>query len=371
MAATDFASLAAAQVRLWSAELWQEGRDQSFWFSNGFIGKDEKDMSSPIHRVTKLSPTARGLEVVMQLVSDLDGDGIVGDNELDGNEEAMFNDEQVIRVDQLRHAVKSRGEISEQATVIRFRATAKAKLAFWMPDKIDEIMFLVASGRALTLKLDGSARGASQWPSFTFAADIAAPSSNRIVYAGSATSEATLAAGDKIGWNEIVGVKTTMDRQRIRPLMERGKKHYVFVISSEQMRDLQQDSTYQTIARSADARGLSSNVLFKNAVSNVQGCVIHSHNKVFNTLGLTSGVDKWGSGQTVDGAQALVMGSQALGFATIGETFTRGSDKTDYGNREGIGVGRKLGFLKPRYITRKDPTAQDFGIVSYKTAAAA
>ncbi len=112
MAATDFGALSEARKRVWSAELWQAGRDQSFWFSNGFIGKSDSDMNQPIQRVTKLSETERGLECVMQLVQDMQGDGVVGDNELDGNEESMSNDSQTIRIDQLRHAVKSKGFLS-------------------------------------------------------------------------------------------------------------------------------------------------------------------------------------------------------------------------------------------------------------------
>ena len=45
----------------------------------------------------------------MQLVLDLQNDGVVGDNELEGNEEAMVNDAQTITIDQLRHGVKSKG----------------------------------------------------------------------------------------------------------------------------------------------------------------------------------------------------------------------------------------------------------------------
>ena len=62
MAATDFGSLTTAQSRIWSAELWKAGRDESFFFSNGFIGKSDSDMNSVIQRVTKLTDTQRGKE---------------------------------------------------------------------------------------------------------------------------------------------------------------------------------------------------------------------------------------------------------------------------------------------------------------------
>jgi len=110
MATTDFGALSSAQKRVWAAEAWKAGRDQSFFFANGFIGSSDSDMNSVIQRVTKLTETERGLECVMQLVLDLTGDGVVGDNELDGNEEALVNDAQTIRIDQLRHGTKSKGD---------------------------------------------------------------------------------------------------------------------------------------------------------------------------------------------------------------------------------------------------------------------
>ena len=73
---TDFGALSAARKLVWAQEIWQAGRDESFWFSNGFIGCSDGDMNSPIQRVTKLTETERGRECVMQLVNDLQGDGI-------------------------------------------------------------------------------------------------------------------------------------------------------------------------------------------------------------------------------------------------------------------------------------------------------
>jgi hypothetical protein len=108
MAATDFGALQAAQKKVWALDLWKAGRDQSFFFANGFIGKSG-DLSSVIQRVTELTETQRGKECVMQLVLDMQGDGTIGDNELDGNEESLVNDSQTIRIDQLRHGTKSKG----------------------------------------------------------------------------------------------------------------------------------------------------------------------------------------------------------------------------------------------------------------------
>src|ERR1700681_59012 len=252
MAATDFGALQAAQKKVWAAKTWKQGRDQSFFFPNGFIGSSDSDTNCVIQRITELTETERGLECVMQLVLDLQNDGVVGDNELDGNEEAMVNDSQTIRFDQIRHGTKSKGEMAEQATIIRFREQSKDKLGFWLSDKMDELMFLTLSGRAYTLKLDGSTRTGSQLPSLRFAGDVVAPSSNRIIFPGSVTSEATMTTADKMSWAVVVRARTLAERKRLRPVRSGGKGYFGLVISSEQRRDLVLDPTYQTILRSAE-----------------------------------------------------------------------------------------------------------------------
>lgn len=260
-------------------------------------------------------------------------------------------------------------EMAEQATVIRFREQSKDKLSFWLPDKLDELMFLTLSGRAYTLTTTGATRSSSQLPALRFGADVVAPSSNRIIYAGSATSEGTLTASDKMSWATIVRAGTLAEEKRLRPVRSGGRAYYAVVIHPRQRRDLVLDPTYQTILRSAEPPG-EKNKLFTGAIANVDGKVIHCHNKVFNTGGLAS-ASKWGSGGLIDGAQAMLLGAQAGGIATLGNMFWRESTLTDYGNRPGIGVGRKIGMLKPQFKSVFDSsTKQDFGTIAVKTAAA-
>jgi N4-gp56 family major capsid protein len=372
MGSTDFGSLSDLQKKVWSLETYKQGRDDSFFMSNGFMGTNTSDSTKPIHRVTELTETDRGTEAVLPLVADLTGGGVVGDNQLEGNEESLVTDAQTIRIDQLRNGVKSRGRLSEQKTVLRFRVQGKDALAFWLADTIDELTFLTGAGRAYSLNTDGSARGTSQLPQLSFAADVSAASSNRVIYAGSATSEATLTASDKMNWDTIIQAKAFAKRKRIRPIRAAGKSFYIFVMSTEQMRDLESSSDYKTLTAQALPRGLD-NPLFTNAKKVIGDVVLYDHQKVFNTLGLGSG-SRWGSGGTVHGAQAMLMGAQAVGFAQLNEKSMgwAESDNTDYQNRQGIGVGRMLGLLKPKFKSRYDSNStEDFGVVQVKTAAAA
>lgn len=372
MAATNFAALDTQQRKAWSARVWKAGRDGSFFFGNdGFVGTGNGDATRPIHLVDELTATDRGHRCVMPLVQDLQNDGVAGDNELEGNEEALVTDDVEIRIDQIRNAVKSRGRMSEQKTVLRFRAQARDKLAYWLGNKLDELAFMTAAGIAFTKTLDGADRGVgSQLPSLAFAGDVTAPTSNRKVHAGTATGTDSLTADDKMSWDLLIRAKAAAVRRRIKPVRLNGGNHFLVVMSPEQARDLKADNSYRTIAGNAGERG-GQNPLFTGAFCMVDGLILFEHPKVPTTLGADSG-SKWGAGGTVDGAQALLIGAQALGFANIGDGLWDESNNKDYGNREGIAYGRMVGFKKPTFRSvHDDDTEQDFSVISIYTAAAA
>lgn len=368
MGYTAFGSLSALQKRVWLDQVAVQGRHRAFWLTNGFVSANESNTGLPVTKVTSLNETDRGTEAVMPLIPDLSVDsGVVGDNELEGNEAVLGADSQTIRIDQLRNGVKSKGRMAEQETVIRFRAQAQDKLAFWLADVKDELMFLTVAGRAYTLTTDGATRGTSQLPQLKFAADVSASSTNRIIYGGAATSEASLTASDTMTWNLIVKAAAFAKRKAIQPIRQGGKEYYVIVMSTEQMRDLVQSADYKAIMSQAEARG-SSNPLFANAKAVIQGVVLYEHQKVYHTLGGTA----WGGG-TVHGAQATLLGAQALGICELrGKASMAESDNTDYGNRSGTAIGNIFGVLKPQFKSKYDSNAvEDAGVVSIKTAAAA
>lgn len=368
MAETDFGALSALRKRVYLNQVEVQGRHQSFFDSNGFISQNETNKGLPITRVTELTTTGRGIVAVMPMVTDLDvNKTVVGDNEVTGNESTLGEDVQTITYDQLRHGVKSAGRMSEQATVIKFRATAQERLAFWKADLRDELTFLTASGRAYSLTYNGAARAANQLTSLNFAADVSAATTNRIVYAGAATSEATLTAADTMSWDVVLKAVTHAKRKAIAPIRNGGRNYYALVMSSEQFRDLVISPDYKAIVSTAEARG-KDNPLFSNAKVVVGGVIIYEHQKVYHTLGGTA----WGGG-TVHGAQALLLGASAIGMVDLPELDTlEESDVNDYKNKPGIAMGFAFGLKKSVWKSKYDADAkEDTAIISVKTAAAA
>lgn len=369
MAVTDFGATAAMQKKYWEAQAWKAGRDSSFWFSTGLMGSGDSDAGKPIHYVKELTKTARGDKVVMHLIPDIPVTAIVGDNRLKGKERAITLSTQELKVDQLRTAVRNIGEMSEQKTVVRFRETSKDQLGNWLGQLMDDLAFLAASGRSMNFNTDGSLRPADdEIPSAAFAADVTAPSNNRKFFAGGLTAENQLTTADKMSWQFIVSAVAFAKRKRIKPVRYQGKAKYPIVLSTEEARDLKKDPDYMTNVGRAGGQGVK-NPLFTGMFADIDDAILFDHNKVRNTLGAASG-QKFGATGTVDGAQALLLGAQGLGFARIGQPKWVEDADDDYENQQNQGYAVQLGFKKPVYQSIYDNGAnEDFGILSLFTAA--
>lgn len=369
MALTNFSLLQSEQKLVWSRDLWRMVRNRSFL--NRFMGSGQDAM---IQHITELTKSEKGTSAIITLLADLEGDGVVGDNQLEGYEEAMRSFNQTITVDQMRHAVRREGRMAEQKSVVAFRGTARDQLSYWLADRIDQLAFLTLSGVPYSMANNGKVRVNSYFPNLEFAAKVTAPTSQRR-YRWNATTKTleangatnTLVATDKVTWQLFVDMKAILKTQHIRPIRgDNGREVYHVFVTPKVMSQLKMDSNYIGNLRSAGARG-DGNSLFTGDWVNIDGLVIHEYHHVYNTASAASGA-KWGASGTVDGCQILFCGAQALAYADIGaaewveETF-------DYGNSNGISVAKILGFLKPTFNSMyAGNTLQDFGVASVYVA---
>jgi N4-gp56 family major capsid protein len=373
MALTNFAALTTEQKTAWARDVWKIARNKSF--ANSFSG----GQNAMITRVDELTEDEKGARAVLTLVSDAEGDGVVGDNTLEGNEEALRSYDQVIQIDQFRHAHRSQGRMAEQKSIVKFRKEARDTLGYWLSDRWDQLAFLTLAGMAYTLKPDGSTRVGSQFSNLSFASDVTAPSTNRYVRwdAGttslikSGASNADLVAADTPTWKMLVDLKAYAVEQHIRPISsDNGIEHYNVFMTPRGIAGLIKDPDFLAIVREAGVRG-ESNQLFKGTAhgSNgffVNGLRIMEYRYVPNTLGASSG-SKWGAGGAVDGQRVLLCGAQALGFADIGSPKWVEKD-FDYDNQQGIAIGKIAGFKKPVFRTPVTGTNEDFGVIVCDTA---
>lgn len=364
MSYTNFSQLTSEQKTTWSMDLWRQARNMSF--VNKFLGKDANSM---IQHITELKKSEKGARAVITLLADLEGDGVAGDRTLEGNEEAMKSYDQVIRIDQLRHANRHEGKMADQKSVVTFRENSRDVLAYWLSDRIDQMAFLTLAGMAFTNKNSGGTRVGSDLASLEFAADVTAPSAKRyLVWDGTNkdfvtnTANTSLVAADTPMWETFVQLKAYAKDNYIRGVKEAGgEESYHCFLSPQAMAKLKLDNNYLLNLRHAQPRG-DANSLFTGSSVKVDGIYFHEFRHVPNTRLAASG-SKWGNG-TIDGCRMLFCGAQAMGMADIGapEWVEKGFD---YENQQGISTGKILGFLKPKFYTQySGNTVEDFGVIA-------
>ncbi len=367
MALTNFSLLTSEQKTAWSMDLWKAARNRSF--VNKFTGSGAGAM---VTKVDELKKSAKGARAVLTLLADLQGDGVVGDRTLEGNEEAMQTFDQVIRIDQMRHANRHEGRMADQKSIVEFRKNSRDLLAYWLSERIDQLAFLTLAGISYAYKPNGAARVGSDFPFLEFAADVSAPTTlRRLRWDGtsstktlvSSAASSSVAATDTPSYEMIVQLKAYAKDQFVRPVGGGdGDETYHLFMTPQAIAKLKMESNYIQAMRYAQPRD-DSNPIFTGSVAKIDGVVIHEYRNVPNTAGAASG-SKYGGSGTVEGCQALFCGAQALGMADIGnpEWVEEGFD---YENQQGISVSKILGFLKPKFNSiYAGNTTQDFGVIS-------
>lgn len=365
MAYTALGAQQPYQKQAWVKESIRVFRE-NFFFTK-FMGADENNI---VQLVTELKRTEKGDRALIGLVSDLQGTGIVGDNDINGRYEALDANWIEIHTDQLRNGVKSKGRVDDQRSVLSFREEARDRLAYWKANLLEELFILTASGIGYDKMTNGATRLVGAQDSLLdldFAADVTAPTSNRW-FAGNGTN---LVAGDTstITSSYVPKYGTAVDAMAeaktrgLKPLRINGKDHYVWLMHPKTFARLKKDADFRDAVTQASNRG-DDNPVLSGATVTIDGLIIHTNNRVYNTAGLASG-SKWGAGGAVDGTRSLLMGCQSLAFADLWGNHTWYEGKDDDDAKDKITIGMYTGLIKPRYKSRADGnTVQDFGVMA-------
>lgn len=369
---TDFTQLTTEQKTVWSRLIWKAAREKSRVMQ--YAGKGP---NAVFQRITELTKDERGDRAVVTLVTDLEGDGIMGDADLEGNEEALKAYDEVITIDQIRNANRTAGRMTMQKSVVNFRDQSKDKLAYWLADRIDQMAFLTMSGIAYSKHTNGADRvvkaSGMNLNDLAFATDVTAPSDRRHVRWDKATGRlvagdtSAVTADDKMSYELLVNARALAKDRYIRgSIADANDEFYHVFLSPMQMKALKLDQDYLANIRNAGSRGEKKNPLFTGGIVTQDGLVIHEFRHVFNTMGAAAG-DKWGDAGGIDGSRALLVGAQALAMADLGTPMWE-EETFDYGNQHGISVGKILGFRKPRFHNIYDGSVQDHGVLAIDTA---
>ena len=164
-------------------------------------------------------------------------------------------------------------------------------------------------------------------------------------------------------WQTFVQLKAYAKDRYVRGVTgEGGEETYHAFLTPQCMARLKADPDYNLNLRHTQQSSVN-NQLFTGSTVMIDGIYLHEFRHVPNVSAVyaTAG---YGAGATLNGAQILFCGAQALGMAVIGapEWHEKGFD---YENSQGIACGKILGFLKPKFGTIYEAnTVEDFGVLS-------
>jgi N4-gp56 family major capsid protein len=348
MATTSFPTNHPLAVKLWARKLFVDAL-KATWFDK-FMGDSPNSL---IQVKSELNKSA-GDKITYGLRMQLSGEGITGDGTLEGNEEALTTYSDSVLIDQLRHAVRSGGKMSDQRVPFSVREEAYAGLKDWWMDRYDTAFFNQACGmtRVSDTRLTGNQ-----------AAVLATATTNHI-FANDSTTDETVGSNDPFSLAELdeaVAVAKTQSPM-IRPIRVDGGEYYVCFIHPGQTYSLRTaaSSSWVDFNKSAMMGGkIRDNPIFTGALGMYNGVILHESTRIPKGQNSTTLAEVANTRRAVlCGAQAVTL---AFGQGNSANKFSWEEELFDYGNQLGVAAGAIFGMKKSVF------NSKDFGTVVIST----
>jgi N4-gp56 family major capsid protein len=357
MATTDYPVGHPLAVKLWSRALFREALKECELGT--FIGSDQGSMI----QIKGETQKSAGDRIRMALRMQLSGRGISGDSTLEGNEEGLTTYYDDLLIDQLRHAVRTDGRVSQQRVTFDIREEARDALKDWWSDRIDTALIYQLTGySAITDK------------AYTGSNSTVAPSSGNIIYADGRTTEATVCSASASGVMSLKYIDYAVERAKvisplIRPINVNGKKKYVLILHPYQVTDLRVSTStgqWLDIQKAALSGGqITNNPIYTDALGEYHNVIIHQSTRIPRT---TNNADATAT-NLAGNYRALFCGAQAgiVGYGQDGgpNKMTWDEELFDYGNQLGVAAGMIWGCKKTIF------NSNDFATIIINTYAAA
>ncbi len=365
---SNTASNAALRQQVWAKKFLSDVRKDNFFMERGFMGEGENNI---IQMKTGLKKEQGELET-FAMIGALSGDGIAGDNELEGNEEAMRQFAEQVAIDQIRNGVRLQGRLDAQKNVLDLIEPSRGALKRWQTEFLERQFFLKLGGVTNTALTDmnGKAFGTralwSNTPDFIPDADEAAGSGARYLCKNAGGTD-VLATTDIMTLDFItdLAMKARTSDPKISPLRIDGEDAYVLFIHPLQGRDLRKSADWKTAAQYAHERS-DKNPLFRGALGWWSNVMIVEHEMV-PVLDISKAGNSFrgaavGTDCNFDAARAILCGRQALAYAEVYNPDTLVEETFDYKNKKGVAISFIGGVQKTSFDNK------EFGVVVGDTA---
>jgi N4-gp56 family major capsid protein len=341
MAVTSYGVNDPLAVKLWSKKLSVEVL-KATWLSK-FMGPT----SNSLIQIKDDTKKSAGDKITFGLRMQLTGAGTAGDGTLEGNEEALTTYNDAVLIDQLRHAVRSGGRMSQQRVPFSVREEALSGLTDWWKDRIDLSGFNQLCGN--TAQADTRFTGMQA----TLAPDNAVGTGHYLnAHAAASVLDSDLVAGEVFNLTMLdrASERATVITPALRPVMVGKNKYWVGFIHTYQKTDLRTNTAsgqWLDIQKAAMTGGeVSDNPIFTGALGVYNNVILHEDTRV------TQGVNA-GPVANANVRRAVFCGAQALTMAFGRESgpnrFTWVEELFDYENQLGVAAGLIFGMKKSRF----------------------
>ena len=344
MAATTYGVGDALTVNLWSKDLEAEALKKTYF--GKFIGTSSDSL---IQRKTETSKSA-GDKVTFGLRTLATGDGVQGDGILEGNEESLTTYSDSLYINQLRHAHRTGGKMSEQRVLFNMRTECRDSLADWWANRLDT-------------SFANQLCGMSNLTDTRYTGNNATVAPSQFVYGGNGTSESDIDSADIFSLTTIdkaVEKARTMSPM-IRPVRVSGEEVYVAFLHDYQVTSLRTSTStgqWLDIQKAAlSGAGDTKSPIFDGSLGMYNGVILHRWNRI-PTSATGTNVKR----AVLCGAQAVSLG---YGQDNGPNKFSWVEKEFDYGNQLGVSAGCIFGMKKTRF------NSVDYGVVVMSTYAAA
>jgi len=367
-------SINALRPELWQKKLFKNVMDDNFF--SRFTGESENNIIQSLPDLKK----SKGDTVTVPLTARLSGNGVIGDAEKEGQEEAINAYSDAVAINSWSTQVRLTGELDEQKNAYNMRNDAQNKLSIHLKEFVERQNFLKLAGvnNVLLTDVAGNVIGTNYDWSNTAAyvpdADTAAGYGDRYLGADYTSGATSLAATDLLTPELISRAKyKAMQKQangmpKVNPLRIDGREHYVMFIHPWQAFDLKNNATYAQAQREAQLRG-SNNPIFSGALGMWDGVILYEHEYVpfldVSVAGHSFRGEAVGTNFAVDAFRAILCGQQAGIVAQTSKSMKMVEKLFNYDSQVGYSTTFMGGIQKTTF------NSLDYGVVAVDTAATA
>lgn len=341
MATTSYGVNHPLAVKLWSRKLFHEVIGKSY------VGRFMGTSDTSLIQIKTETQKSEGDKITVGLRMLLAGDGIQGDNTLEGNEEALVTYSDAVTIDQLRHAVRSAGRMSEQRIPFSVREEARMGLEDWWIERLE-------TGFANQLTGNTGQSDTRYTVNMATTAPSTAGSVTRLIVGGSETAESSLSATTthaiKLADLDRCVALAKTQQPRIRPVRVDGKSMWVTFLHPYQVYQLRRDAStagnfFDVQKAQLQGGKISDNPILTGASFVYNNVIVHEWDYLPNVPDSAApGSDGSNYRRGVFcGAQAAIVG---FGQGNSKNKMTWEEELFDYGNQLGVAAGCIMGGKK-------------------------